>query len=201
LTIDPSLAGPQRDGATAVAAEPRQPALSPKTAVTLQPGAAVAPPPGTGSAAIATAPPDKIENAASVPPPPAKPAVKAPVAPPATEKPAAKIEPPAAAVKKAEPPLDMTALKTRLRDTKSIGVFTKLALKSQVDDLVQQFRTYYESGKSSNIGSLRQAYDMLVMKVLAVVQDNDPSLAHEIAGSREAIWGMLADPQKFNAMI
>ena len=41
---------------------------------------------------------------------------------------------------------------------------------------------------------------MLVLKVLAVVQDGDPSLARMISGSREAIWGILVDPVKFNAL-
>jgi len=42
---------------------------------------------------------------------------------------------------------------------------------------------------------------MLVLKVLSLVQDKDPSLARTISGSREAIWGILADPEKFHAAI
>jgi biotin operon repressor len=41
---------------------------------------------------------------------------------------------------------------------------------------------------------------MLLLKVLALLQDSDPSLARTISGSREAIWGILADPDKFNAV-
>jgi hypothetical protein len=41
---------------------------------------------------------------------------------------------------------------------------------------------------------------MLVVKVLSVVQDGDPSLARTISGSREAIWDILADPEKFNSL-
>lgn len=93
----------------------------------------------------------------------------------------------------------MAALKTRLRETNGIGLFTKLALKNQVDDLLQQFRTQYLSGAKS-VASLRQPYDMLVLKVLAIVQDSDPPLAHSISASREAIWGILADPEKFNSI-
>ena len=93
----------------------------------------------------------------------------------------------------------MAALKARLRDTDAIGVFTKLALKNQVDDLLEQFRALHQGGQKTGVASLRQPYDMLVLKVLAVVQDGDPSLARTIAGSREAIWEILADPQKFNA--
>jgi hypothetical protein len=38
---------------------------------------------------------------------------------------------------------------------------------------------------------------MLVLKVLALLQDGDPSLARTISGSREAIWNILADPEQF----
>jgi hypothetical protein len=95
------------------------------------------------------------------------------------------------------PPLDLTALKQRLRDTNAIGVFTKLALKNQVDDLLDKFRSFYGGQVKISLSELRQSYDLLVLKVLALLQDSDPTLAREIVASREAIWGLLADPQKF----
>lgn len=98
-----------------------------------------------------------------------------------------------------EPPLDVPALKTRLRDTPVIGAFTKLALKNQVDDLLQRFRAYHQSGQKTGVAPLRQPYDMLVLKTLCLVQDSDPSLARTLAGSLEAIWGILADPEQFNS--
>ena len=97
----------------------------------------------------------------------------------------------------ATPPLDLTALKQRLRDTNAIGVFTKLALKNQVDDLLAKFRDFYQGQLKITLSQLRQSYDLLVMKVLALLQDSDPALAREIIGSREAIWALLSDPQKF----
>jgi biotin operon repressor len=44
---------------------------------------------------------------------------------------------------------------------------------------------------------LRQQYDLLLLKVLTLLQDSDPSLAAAISSSREAIWGILSDPDKF----
>jgi hypothetical protein len=105
-----------------------------------------------------------------------------------------------ASPKKLEPPLDVAALKTQLRETSAIGVFTKLALKNQMDDLLEQFRAHYQSGQKTSVASLRQPYDMLVLKVLSLVQDSDPSLARKISGSREAIWAILADKEKFNSV-
>jgi hypothetical protein len=95
------------------------------------------------------------------------------------------------------PPLDLTALETRLKETKAIGVFTKITLKNQVDDLLDQFRAYYQGRTKTTLAELRQPYDRLLLKVLSLLQDGDPELAREIVTSREAIWSILADPNKF----
>jgi hypothetical protein len=103
-------------------------------------------------------------------------------------------------VPKPAPTLDVAGLTARLRSTSAIGIFTKLALKNQMDDLLEQVRAQHQGGGASGVQTLRQPYDMLVLKVLAVLQDDDPSLAQMISGSREAIWAILADPVKFNAL-
>lgn len=100
-----------------------------------------------------------------------------------------------------EAPLDVAALKIRLRDTHAIGVFTKLALRNQMDDLLKQFRSHYQGEQKTSVATLRQPYDRLILKVLALVQDGDPSLAHTIAGSREELWNILADPEQFKSII
>jgi len=107
---------------------------------------------------------------------------------------------PAPVARKLEPPLDVAALKTRLRETRAIGTFAKLALSNQMDDLVQEFRSHHLGARNSTVASLRQRYDLLVLKVLALIQDGDPLLARTIAGSREAIWSILADPEQFKSV-
>ena len=98
----------------------------------------------------------------------------------------------------AVPVLDLGALEQRLKDTKAIGLFTKLSLKNQVDALLEQFRDFYARRSTMTVAQLRQKYDLLLLKVLSVLQDGDPALASAISASREAIWGILADPQKFS---
>lgn len=99
-----------------------------------------------------------------------------------------------------EPPLDVAVLKARLRDTSAIGFFTKLALSNQMDDLVQQFRLHHRGGHHTSVVKLRQLYDLLLLKVLVLLQDGDPPLASSIAKSREAIWTLLADPEQFKTI-
>ena len=95
------------------------------------------------------------------------------------------------------PTLDLTSLEERLKDTRAIGVFTKLSLKNQVDDLLGQVRAFHAKRTTTSLSELRQRYDLLLLKVLSLLQDGDPSLAAAISSSREAIWGILADPRKF----
>jgi hypothetical protein len=76
-------------------------------------------------------------------------------------------------------------------------VFTKLSLKNQVDDLLDEFRAYYRGQSKMALAELRQRYDLLLMKLLSLLQDSDESLASAIASSREAIWEILRDPKKF----
>lgn len=109
----------------------------------------------------------------------------------------AKSVPSAAAKPAASPPLNMKSLEARLKETQAIGVFTKLALKNQVNDLLDQFRAFYQGQLKTTLAELRRPYEMLLQKVLALLQDSDPPLAGAIVASREAIWGILADPAKF----
>lgn len=133
--------------------------------------------------------------------PPVKPAatLPAPAAlPEKTAKPASAAQAPA---KPAQPPaLDLAALEKRLKDTNAIGVFTKLTLKNQVDDLLNRFKAFYEGRLKTTLAELRQPYDLLILKVLTLLQDGDPPLARAVHDSREAIWGILSDPVKFSKL-
>jgi len=93
--------------------------------------------------------------------------------------------------------LDLNTLKEQLKATKAIGFFTKITLKNQVDDLLDKFRDYYRGKAKLTMTDLRRSYDLLMMKVLSLLQDEDQKLASAIVSSREAIWGLLADPKKF----
>jgi hypothetical protein len=108
--------------------------------------------------------------------------------------------PPVAVSMPLEPPtspeLDLAGLEQRLRETRAIGVFTKLSLKNQVDDLLNQFRGFYQGQIKIQLAELRERYELLLLKVLSLLQDADQELAQAITASREAIWGILTDPQK-----
>ena len=143
---------------------------------------------------VATAAPQPARAAVTPP------RVRTPVPQPVL-KDAAPIAPAVAASRVAAtaPTLDLDALKARLRATKAIGVFTKLSLKNKVDDLMKQFTEHYQ-GTKPPLADLRLSYDLLMMKVLSLLQDSDQALASEVVSSREAIWALLADEKKFFAL-
>lgn len=106
---------------------------------------------------------------------------------------------PADAGQAPERPLDVATLKLRLRETTSIGVFAKLALRSEMSELMQQLRWHHQGNKQTSFAELRLLYDQFVLKVLSLIRDGDPPLARAIARSQESIWSVLADPEQFES--
>ena len=167
---------------------------------------APSPPPATKASRT---PQPAITSPPSATPPPApavpKPSVttRAPQAANKTAPPVAKTPAPIAQAPKPDAPpsaavtLDLNGLKTELKETKAIGLFTKIALKNQVDDLLDQFRKYYQGKSKTDMVELRQSYNLLLLKVLSLLQNKDEKLASAIGSSREAIWDLLSDPKKF----
>jgi hypothetical protein len=162
---------------------------------------AVAPAATPGNLPVASA---SDQNALKAAPPVARQSTKvspvsAPAMLPPVRPPSKKADAVASPAKPAAgpPPLDLALLEKRLRETQAIGVFTKIALKNQVDDLLNKFRAYYQGRTKASLAELRQPYEMLLLKVLSVLQDGDPALARSIVASREVIWGVLVDPNKF----
>lgn len=78
---------------------------------------------------------------------------------------------------------------------------TKLSLKNQVDDLVDEFRAYYAGRSKASLNELRRPYELLLMKVLTLLQDRDPVLARAVNASRDQIWAILSDREKFHSTL
>ena len=187
---------------------------------TVSPTAAATPPPADQTAPVESQP---ITPADTKPPTPAnKPTPATAAAKPPSPKPANKEKPApasapiasapvaanAAAAAPTPPPtptapkpqLDFKAMEQRLRDTSAIGVFTKLSIKNQVDDLLKAFRGYHAGRTPPTLDDLHQRYDGLLLKVVSLVQNDDPTLASSISASRSAIWERLSNRESFEAI-
>jgi hypothetical protein len=168
-----------------------------------QPAAMPAPTAATPAASTPVQAPTQTEPPATSPNNPAThhaAAVTSPAAPsPHTVKPKTVAKPTGVAPQKPAPAatLDLASLEQRLRDTRAIGVFTKLSLKNQVDDLLDQFRAYHRGEGKASLADLRESYNQLLLKVLGLLQNSDAPLASAISSSRDAIWAILSDPNEF----
>lgn len=190
----PQTRAPATPSSQAPPRAPNAPAATTPNPVTADagkapPGAPAAAPKGNASAEESHQAPTQADRAKGgvASPPAAAPTPAQPSAAPPTP-----AQPPSA------PTLDLADLTQRLRDTSAIGVFTKLSLKNQVDDLLDQFRGFYQGQIQVPLSELRQRYELLLLKVVSLLQDGDPTLAKEINSSREAIWKVLANPREFS---
>jgi hypothetical protein len=186
-----------------VAATPEAPKEDTAKAKPVPPATAKAGPPASAAppATAKAGPPASAAPPAKTAPAPVTKGTTAPVAKaPVAKAPATKAQPAPAPRTAAVAPLDLEALKTQLKQTKAIGLMTKLSLKNQVDDLLDKFKAHHSGKQTPTMTELRRSYDLLMMKVLSLLQDHDQKLASDIVSSRERIWGLLADPRAFAAL-
>jgi len=93
----------------------------------------------------------------------------------------------------ASAPLDMDMLVERLKQTRAIGFFTKLAIRNDVMDLIVLIDNYRKkSVLGSKLDDVRARFDGLFLKIVALLED-DPDLSRDIYLARERIWKSLLE--------
>jgi len=140
--------------------------------------------------------PTSPEPSAQAPPPSAPPA--AAPAPPSAPAPAPLPLPEAKNPDQtpAQASISLEELGARIKATPAIGAFSKLALKNDIDDLVGDLRGYHEHHKG-DLDDLHQRYEALVLKLLALLEEDEPELALALSRSRNDIWSRLVNPVEF----
>jgi len=92
--------------------------------------------------------------------------------------------------------ISLEELGARIKATPAIGAFSKLALKNDIDDLVDDLRGYHENHRG-DLDDLHSRYEALVLKLLTLLEDDEPELAQALARSRDDIWSRLVNPVEF----
>lgn len=95
---------------------------------------------------------------------------------------------------------DLNALVDRLSNSKSLGIFTKLSLKGDIDRLLNNVRDYHKGDAKDSLDQLRERYDAMVHKLVVLLQDKDEDLVKSIDQSRDRVWLMLADENEFKRL-
>lgn len=93
--------------------------------------------------------------------------------------------------------LDLDSLSERLRETKAIGLFAKLALKKKVDALIEEVANFHKGDNEASLRLLRGDYEHLIAHTLELLHEGDAELHQDLSTSREALWDVLADPTQF----
>ncbi len=162
---------------------------------TLSPEPSAAPTPAPEPVSAPAPAPTPVE---ALPAPPAAPKPPPVVAKPAPPPPAPSPEPEPQVVPEPQPELalDLDGLERRLKETSALGVLTKLALKNEIDDLVDDVAKFHQK-KRGELTVLRERFELLLMKLTSLLQYKEPELAREVAAAREGLWKLLADPGEF----
>jgi hypothetical protein len=96
--------------------------------------------------------------------------------------------------------IDLNDLVKRISDSKAMGVFTKLTLKKDIDALKRDLKAFHDGGSQHKLEKLHERYDVLVHKLMALLQEKDPGLAREVSQARTLLWSKLADPKEFRRL-
>jgi len=90
-------------------------------------------------------------------------------------------------------PVDVNMLKKRLRKTRALGFFTKLALRNDLTTLMRNIKRYRKKSiLDDKRNGLRASFDGLLLKIIALL-DRDPDLSRDLYIGREMIWQSLLE--------
>lgn len=92
---------------------------------------------------------------------------------------------------------DLNALVSRISQSKALGLFTKLSLKHDIDGLLENVRKYHDGSGDGSLEKLRERYDVLVHKLMILLQEKDGELVKSIDDGRDKLWAILSDHEKF----
>jgi hypothetical protein len=96
--------------------------------------------------------------------------------------------------------LDVATLRVRLKDTPAIGLVEKLRLKSEIEDLVNDLAAFHAGRATETLDELHARYRDLVLRIIALLEQSDASLAHDLTAASDHLWATLADPGQFASL-
>jgi hypothetical protein len=93
--------------------------------------------------------------------------------------------------------VDMELLASGLRDSKAIGMFDKIRLKSSIDDLLKRMEAFHDGKRTYSLAELQEQYDVLLMKIASHLQHKDVIMHGQLCNAWDLIWLDLEDPGRF----
>ena len=90
---------------------------------------------------------------------------------------------------------NLDTLITKLKETKALGVFTKLALKGDMEEIIAMANGYQRVAAFSELQSVRELFDGLVLKTITLLNDKDPNLAADMYQARDLVWQSILEAE------
>ena len=88
---------------------------------------------------------------------------------------------------------NLDILIVRLKETDALGVFTKLALKGDVEEIIEMAHEYKSLTALPELQSVREQFDGLVLKTITLLNDKDPDLAADMYQARDLVWQSILE--------
>jgi hypothetical protein len=91
---------------------------------------------------------------------------------------------------------------SREADTTAIGPVAKLLLKREIEHLMRDLAAFHAGRAIETLDWLHAAgYRGLVPRVIALLEQHDAALAHDLTVSADHLWATLADPGQFASLM
>jgi len=91
---------------------------------------------------------------------------------------------------------DLRALEAKIRNTDAIDMFAKINLKYEISSLIEDVSRSHADRSAVDLRKQRVRFEKLIASTVDMLRKGDRALAEEVAGSREALWKFLNDPEK-----
>lgn len=92
--------------------------------------------------------------------------------------------------------VDLEMLASALRETRSLGPMSKLRLKSDINKMLRRIDAWHSGKNKYTVKQLQEQYDLLLMKIAALLQEKDFTLHQKLCNAWASIWVDLLDPER-----
>jgi hypothetical protein len=92
-------------------------------------------------------------------------------------------------------------LERREADPPAIGSLAKLRLKSEIEHLMRDLAAFHAGRGTETLDGLHARYRDLVPRLIALLEQHDAALAHDLTVSAGPLWATLADPGQFASLM
>jgi len=96
--------------------------------------------------------------------------------------------------------IDFESLEKQVKETKAIGVVTKLKLSNDINKLLADLKAFHAGNSPLTLEQQREQYDLLYMKIVSLVQENDPELFNQLCNAWDPIWAELQDEKNLQTV-